>query len=325
MRLEAAAVVVLALFVRPAAALVAPPPAVDFDMDRFPVVSPIDFFAFPPPPGLGPAVVTIRSQNPDGSVDITVDGGKVSVVHFGPGLAQSFVGSRCMHGFARAGAGFVRVLASAAREQPAARVRGAVPRSARLEPLRVVGGDRRSLILGRCRATADGWKAGRQPDPFFGTAPRLHRRWRLRARTRPRRLFLGRSGALQRSGHGDRHRDLPDTSGCNVGFGRLVGGLTVGTPVLVGFESTFRCRRSPATGHMRWRMWRGASSQCSTGSTLATWLIKDADGNEVVGESSVHYGAKPVPSQLTTTTTTHHDDVRSADDAAGCDPSAYCG
>jgi hypothetical protein len=55
-------------------------------------------------------------------------------------------------------------------------------------------------------------------------------------------------------------------------------------------------------------------------------IIKDADGNEVVGASGVHYGTKPVlPELTTTTTTTTTTTFVPPTTLPGCDPSAYCG
>jgi hypothetical protein len=328
MRLEAAAVVVLALIVRPAAALVAPPPAVDFDMDRFPVVSPIDFSAFPPPPGLGPAVVTIRSQNPDGSVDLTVDGGKVSVVHFGPGLAQSFVGQIAMHGFARAGAGFVRVLASAAASSlpleyaapfPGALGSNLYESSAEIGvfaafwdvvvPPPTAGkpaGSPTSLFLEpHFDCTVDG-DYGRGPDQGVS--------------------FLAEAGLYSDPATAIGIVTLPDTSGCNVGFGRLVGGLTVGTPVLVGFNVDIQVQALAGNRPYAVEDVAGSEFAVLDGLNTGYMIIKDADGNEVVGESGVHYGAKPVLSQLTTTTTTTTTTTFVPPPTLpGCDPSAYCG
>lgn len=64
------------------------------------------------PPLSAPITIT-RTQNPGGSVEITVGGGKTSVIHFGPGLAQAFEGDAATQGFARADVGSVRLSVSA--------------------------------------------------------------------------------------------------------------------------------------------------------------------------------------------------------------------
>jgi hypothetical protein len=334
MRLEAAVVVILALLVPPAAALVAPPPTVDFDMNRFPVVSAIDFNTFPPPPGFGPSVVTTRSQNPDGSVDLTVDAGKVSVVNFGPSLDQSFVGQIVMHGFARAGTGFVRVFASAAASSlpleyaaPSPGALGAnlyesyaeiavsaafwdvvVPPPTAGKP---VGSPTSLSLEPHFDCTVDG-DYGRGSDQGVGF-------------TATTEFFRDEAAAAMESAFAV--VGLSDQGGCNTYLDRVVGGFTVGTPVLVRFEVVIGVQA--LAGNRPYSLddqVAGSEFAVLDGLNTGYMIIKDADGNEVVGASGVHYGAKPVLSELTTTTTTTTTTTFVPPTTLpGCDPSAYCG
>ena len=70
-------------------------------------------------PGSTAPIVINKVQNPNGSVEVTAAGGKTSVVHFGPGLAQSFVGDAGVFAFGRADVGHVRLaFDSRARSPP---------------------------------------------------------------------------------------------------------------------------------------------------------------------------------------------------------------
>jgi hypothetical protein len=315
-----------------------PPPSVDtFDPQVIVSANGLDFSKpYTLAPGFTATPVITRNQNPDGSVDLTVQAGKSAVTYFGPGLQQSFSADAAGVGFARANVGYVRLYAGAqadvlplAYAPPTVGALGTNEYQSYTDiemggsfwdvvvPPATLGkamGDQTSLTIEAdldCSVPIfDADNCASCASPRYSATAFFYQ---MDAKTEIGGVFVS--------------QDQGFFAPCPIGAYKSIGGLTVGTPVLVNYGASASAT-AMAGNDLRGLSYVSTASASVAVDALSTgyMMIKDADGHPVTGQSGITYDGKPVLDPITTTTSTSTTTTFVPPTTLpGCDPGAYCG